>query len=85
MSSSDAKRLLKDLKTNTDMAKKLSTMASTDESLKYIQSQGYDVTMVEIARAEHSGAQALTDEQLEAAAGGGFCVQTYGTTLCTPG
>ena len=85
MSSSEAVRLLEDLNSNPDLKAKLADLGSMEESLKYIKSQGYDVTIAEIVRAEHKTVASLTDEQLTTAVGGSGCVQTYATTLCTIG
>ncbi len=66
MSIESAKAFLERVKNDEDFRKELEGQASVEERMKFAKAQGFDFTKDEIRQVHDS----LTDEELDAAAGG---------------
>ncbi len=71
MSIESARALIERVQNDEDFRKELEEQASAEERMKFAKAQGFDFTKVEIAEASN----VLTDEKLDAVAGGNWCVQ----------
>ncbi len=69
MSIESAKAFLERVKDDEDFRKELEEQASAEERIKFAKAQGFDFTKEEIDSLKDE----LSDDQMDAVAGGGWC------------